>query len=69
MIPRLPQHAGRHPSRQRRRPGNRKDIVQVHPGETVRVIGRFEGFSGRYPVHCHILDHEDCEMIRFFNVA
>jgi FtsP/CotA-like multicopper oxidase with cupredoxin domain len=35
----------------------------------VRVIGRFEGFSGRYPVHCHILDHEDCEMMRFFNVA
>ena len=38
-------------------------------GNPVRVIGRFEGFSGRYPVHCHILDHEDCEMMRFFNVA
>jgi len=35
----------------------------------VRVIGRFEGFSGRYAVHCHILDHEDCEIMRFFNVA
>jgi spore coat protein A len=46
-----------------------KDTVQVHPGETVRLIGRFESYTGRYPFHCHILDHEDCEMMRWFTVA
>jgi len=50
-------------------PGVWKDVVQVHPGETVRVAALFEGFAGKFPMHCHILDHEDCEMMRFFTVA
>jgi len=35
-----------------------KDTVMVGPNEIVRVIARFEGFKGRYPYHCHILEHE-----------
>jgi spore coat protein A len=41
-----------------------KDTVMVHPNEMVRVIARFEDFVGRYPYHCHILEHEDHEMMR-----
>ena len=28
------------------------------------MIARFEGFDGYYPYHCHILEHEDNEMMR-----
>jgi FtsP/CotA-like multicopper oxidase with cupredoxin domain len=34
-----------------------KDTVAVRPGETVRILPRFEGFTGRYVYHCHILAH------------
>lgn len=50
-------------------PGIWKDTVQVHPGETVQLLARFEGFRGRYPFHCHILEHEDHEMMRFFETV
>jgi hypothetical protein len=46
-----------------------KDTVKVNPNEIVRVIARFEDFTGRYPYHCHILDHEDHEMMRQFEVV
>jgi spore coat protein A len=29
---------------------------------------RFEGFVGRYVWHCHILEHEDNEMMRPYDV-
>ena len=45
-----------------------KDTVRCDPGEITRVITRFEGFTGRYPYHCHILEHEDHEMMRQFEV-
>jgi spore coat protein A, manganese oxidase len=45
-----------------------KDTVQCPPKELTRVIMRFEGFTGRYPYHCHILEHEDHEMMRQFKV-
>jgi FtsP/CotA-like multicopper oxidase with cupredoxin domain len=46
-----------------------KDTVKVSPNEIVRVIARFEDFTGRYPYHCHILEHEDHEMMRQFEVV
>ena len=46
-----------------------KDTVMVGPNELVRVIARFEGFKGRYPYHCHILEHEDHEMMRQFETV
>jgi spore coat protein A len=46
-----------------------KDTVRVGASEIVRVIARFEGFTGLYPYHCHILEHEDHEMMRQFQVV
>ena len=46
-----------------------KDTVRVDPGEIVRVIAKFTGWPGRYPYHCHILEHEDHEMMRQFEVV
>ncbi len=46
-----------------------KDTTKVHPGEKVTIIARFEGFTGKYPFHCHILEHEDHEMMRQFEVV
>jgi spore coat protein A len=41
-----------------------KDTVQAHPGMVTRIIAKFEGYPGRYVWHCHILEHEDNEMMR-----
>ena len=46
-----------------------KDIVRVGADERVRVIARFEDYPGRFPYHCHILDHEDHEMMRQFQTV
>jgi blue copper oxidase len=46
-----------------------KDTVLVSPGETVRIIGRFEPVNiGKYVYHCHILEHEDAGMMGVFEV-
>ena len=41
-----------------------KDIVRVDPLTITRIIVKFEGFTGRYVWHCHMLEHEDNEMMR-----
>jgi len=41
-----------------------KDVVIVMPGETVRVLLRFNDHTGIYLYHCHILEHEDLGMMR-----
>jgi len=45
-----------------------KDTVRAHPKMVTRIIIRFEGFTGRYVWHCHILEHEDNEMMRPYEV-
>jgi spore coat protein A len=45
-----------------------KDTVRAHPGMVTRIIVRFEGFAGRYVWHCHVLEHEDNEMMRPYDV-
>ena len=45
-----------------------KDTVRADPGMVTRIIAKFEGFPGRYVWHCHILEHEDNEMMRPFDV-
>jgi spore coat protein A, manganese oxidase len=45
-----------------------KDTVQAHPGMVTRIIARFDGYPGRYVWHCHILEHEDNEMMRPYDV-
>ena len=46
-----------------------KDTFKVNRRETVRVIARFEDFDGLYVWHCHILEHEDHEMMRRYEVV
>ena len=46
-----------------------KDTVLVNPNEMVRVIAHFEGHTGKYAYHCHILEHEDHEMMRQFQTV
>lgn len=46
-----------------------KDTVRADPGMVTRIIARFEGFAGRYVWHCHILEHEDNEMMRPYEVV
>jgi spore coat protein A, manganese oxidase len=45
-----------------------KDTVRAAPGSVTRIIVKFEGYAGRYVWHCHILEHEDNEMMRPFDV-
>lgn len=40
-----------------------KDTVLVMPGETVRVIMKFDAQKGIYVYHCHNLEHEDHGMM------
>jgi spore coat protein A len=45
-----------------------KDTVVAFPGEVTRVIAKFDR-EGRYVWHCHILSHEDHEMMRPYHVG
>jgi spore coat protein A len=45
-----------------------KDTVRANPGMVTRIIVRFDGYPGRYVWHCHILEHEDNEMMRPYQV-
>jgi FtsP/CotA-like multicopper oxidase with cupredoxin domain len=45
-----------------------KDTMRVNPGEAVSIAMQFSPFSGRYMYHCHILEHEDHDMMRPFTV-
>ncbi|MBW4720475.1 multicopper oxidase family protein [Saccharothrix obliqua] len=41
-----------------------KDTYQVEAGEWLAIAGRFDGATGEFMYHCHILDHEDEGMMR-----
>ena len=43
-----------------------KDTIRVNPHEIVEIAVRFTSYSGRYMYHCHILEHEDRDMMRPF---
>jgi spore coat protein A len=45
-----------------------KDTVELAPGETVEIIARFDGYRGKYVLHCHNLEHEDMAMMANFQV-
>lgn len=46
----------------------RKDTAFAYPGEMMRVRMRFT-VAGQYMWHCHLLEHEDNEMMRPFRVG
>ncbi|REJ18956.1 MAG: copper oxidase [Caldibacillus debilis] len=41
-----------------------KDTVRANPNQVTRIIMRFGPYTGLYVWHCHILEHEDYEMMR-----
>jgi spore coat protein A len=43
--------------------------VRVNRNEVVDIVVRFQVFAGRYMYHCHILEHEDHDMMRPFVVT
>jgi spore coat protein A len=45
-----------------------KDTVRADVLMATRIIVRFEGYAGRYVWHCHVLEHEDNEMMRPYEV-
>jgi len=45
-----------------------KDTVRVNAKTVTRIIVPFVGYAGRYVWHCHILEHEDNEMMRPYEV-
>ncbi len=45
-----------------------KDTVRTDPATVTRIIIPFDGYPGRYVWHCHILEHEDNEMMRPYEV-
>jgi spore coat protein A len=46
----------------------KKDTAKMFPGEVTRVIAKFNR-PGEYLFHCHILSHEDHEMMRPYYVG
>jgi spore coat protein A len=55
-----------------------KDTIKTYPGYVTRVIQKFDlpagtpttpGQEFRYVWHCHILEHEDNEMMRPYNIV
>jgi FtsP/CotA-like multicopper oxidase with cupredoxin domain len=46
-----------------------KDTVHSPTGYRTTVMAQFTGFTGLFPYHCHILEHEDHEMMRQFMVV
>ena len=42
--------------------------ARVNAKTVTRIIVPFEGYCGRYVWHCHILEHEDNEMMRPYEV-
>lgn len=46
-----------------------KDTVRADVLMATRIIVKFEGYPGRYVWHCHVLEHEDNEMMRPYEVV
>ena len=44
-----------------------KDTVRINPGEITRIVAVFD-LEGTYVHHCHILEHEENDLMEFFQV-
>ena len=45
-----------------------KDTVIAYPGEVTRIRARFTN-PGQFAWHCHIVSHEDNEMMRPYRIG
>jgi FtsP/CotA-like multicopper oxidase with cupredoxin domain len=45
-----------------------KDTVIAYPGQVTRVRAEFDT-PGQYVWHCHIVEHEDNEMMRPYGIG
>ena len=45
-----------------------KETVRSNPGEVVRIAMKWKGYDGNYVYHCHILEHEEHDMMRALKV-
>jgi FtsP/CotA-like multicopper oxidase with cupredoxin domain len=45
-----------------------KDTVIAYPGQVTRVRARFDS-PGQFVWHCHIVEHEDNEMMRPYRIG
>jgi spore coat protein A len=46
-----------------------KDTAVVQPRDVLTILVCFEGYAGRYVYHCHMLEHEDNDMMRPYEVV
>jgi FtsP/CotA-like multicopper oxidase with cupredoxin domain len=46
-----------------------KETFFIYPKERILVAGRFSDYTGKFPVHCHMLDHEDHGLMSQFQVV
>jgi FtsP/CotA-like multicopper oxidase with cupredoxin domain len=46
-----------------------KDTFFVYPGERILVAGHLSDYTGKFVIHCHMLDHEDHGLMSQFRVV
>jgi spore coat protein A len=46
-----------------------EDTVNIPSGQTARFMVRYDKFAGTFVWHCHLLEHEDHEMMRPFTIV
>lgn len=46
-----------------------KETFLLDPGDRVLVAARFTDFTGKYVIHCHMLDHEDHGLMSQFEIV
>jgi FtsP/CotA-like multicopper oxidase with cupredoxin domain len=60
-------------SRNGKRPAAAEDCLKetflLEPGDRITVAGHFADFTGKYAIHCHMLDHEDHGLMSQFEVV
>jgi FtsP/CotA-like multicopper oxidase with cupredoxin domain len=46
-----------------------KETFFIRPGERITVAGHFADYTGKFVIHCHMLDHEDHGLMGQFEVV
>jgi FtsP/CotA-like multicopper oxidase with cupredoxin domain len=46
-----------------------KESFLLYPHERIRVAGHFADYTGKFVIHCHMLDHEDHGLMAQFQVV